>query len=311
VEIVHSGADFAKGLGADCVVSVGGGSAIDTAKAMAILLKSGGTLSDYAGVNMLTQPQTPHIAIPTTAGTGSEMTYVAVILDRKNKRKLFFTDNNIFPNTAILDPELTLSLPAHLTAATGMDALTHAVEALHSTLRNPVSDAAAMHAIRIVNRYLPKAVTEPDNITARGQMLVAASLGGTAFTNAMVSVVHAMAHSIGGICGVHHGLANSVMLPHGMRFNVEEIPDLYVDAAVALDVYKPPMDPAQAGEMAAQRVYEIAKECGLPTSLGEAGVPRETLPEIAEASLSDGSILYNPRIVTDAGEILSILEKAY
>ncbi|MFQ5430924.1 MAG: iron-containing alcohol dehydrogenase [Nitrospinota bacterium] len=310
-DIVNNGADYARGVGADCVVSVGGGSAIDSAKGISVLLKSGGSIQDFAGASMLTEPQTPHIAVPTTAGTGSEMTYVAVIMDRENKRKTFITDNRIFPNTAILDPELTVSLPPHLTGATGMDAMTHALEALHSAMRNPFSDAAALHAIRLIKQWLVRAVERPNDIMARGQMLIAASLAGSAFSNAMVGVAHAIAQSIGAIAGTHHGLACSIVLPHCMRFNAQEFPGLYVDAAVALAVFEPGMQPAEASERAAQEVYDIANKCGLKTTLSGVGVGKELFNEIAELSMSDGAILFNPRIVTDKAEIMNLLQKAF
>ena len=156
VDIVNRGAEFARERNADCLVSVGGGSAMDTAKGMAILVKEGGQLKDYQGFQVLDRAQTPHVAIPTTAGTGSEVTYVAVIKDHEAGQKLLFADYNIIPNTALLDPDLTLGLPPQLTAATGMDALSHSVESLHSMQRQPMTDGLAMHAIRLIREFLPR-----------------------------------------------------------------------------------------------------------------------------------------------------------
>ena len=184
IHIVNQGAKFGAGRGADCLVSVGGGSAIDTAKGMAILMKEGGRLQDYAGFQVLTRPQTPHVVIPTTAGTGSEATYIAVIKDHQEGRKLLFGDYNILPNVAILDPRMTEGLPPKLTAATGMDAMCHAIEALHSLQREPVADGLALHAIRLIKEFLPRAVENGKDMMARGQMLIAANMAGSAFSNA-------------------------------------------------------------------------------------------------------------------------------
>src|SRR4030043_1023346 len=160
IHIVNQGGKFGKDLGADCLVSVGGGSAIDTAKGIAIVLKEGGKLQDYAGFQLLSGPVTPHIVIPTTAGTGSEVTYVAIIKDHEQKRKLLFADNYLFPNVAILDPSMTIGLPRLTTAATGMDALSHCVEAIHSRQSEPIADALALHGIRMIKEYLPRAVED-------------------------------------------------------------------------------------------------------------------------------------------------------
>jgi len=311
VHIVNRGAAFARERGADCVVSVGGGSAMDTAKGMAILLKEGGQLRDYEGFQVLDRPQTPHVAIPTTAGTGSEVTYVAVIKDHEAKQKLLFADNNIIPNTALLDPDLTLGLPAHLTAATGMDAMSHAVESLHSMQRTPMTDGLALHAIRIVAEFLPRAVNDGQDATARGQMLIAACLAGTAFSNAQVGLVHAMAHTVGARFGVHHGLANSILMPHVIRFNAEEVAACYRPAAEALGIDVAQLDDNECAEAAANAIYELAGRVGLPRRLSEEGVPEDALPDLAEGTLFDGAIVYNGRMVMEATEVLEVYRAAY
>ena len=311
VHIVNQGAKVGKELGADCLVSVGGGSAIDTAKGIAILLKEGGKLQDYAGFQVLTRPQTPHIVIPTTAGTGSEVTYIAVIKDHEAGRKLLFGDYNILPNVAILDPKMTEGLPPLLTAATGMDAMSHAIEAMHSLQKEPVADGMALHAIRLIREFLPRAVEKGKDMTARGQMLIAANMAGAAFSNAQVGIVHALAHSVGAKFKVHHGLANSILLPACLRYNADACGDVYLDILSALGVNVKGIPADKAGEVAADEIAEFTKKLGLPQRLRDAGVPEEGLKECSELALSDGAIVYNPKFIGDSAEVLKIYQQAW
>ena len=311
IHIVNQGAKLGKELGADCIVSVGGGSAIDTAKGIAIVLKEGGKLQDYAGFQVLTRPQTPHIVIPTTAGTGSEVTYLAVIKDHQEGRKLIFGDYNILPNVAILDPKMTEGLPPRLTAATGMDAMCHAIEALHSLQREPMADGLALHAIRLIKEFLPKAVENGKDMMARGQMLIAANMAGAAFSNAQVGMVHALAHSVGARFKVHHGLANSILLPSCLRYNADACGEVYLDVLSALDVNIEGIQPDKAGEVVADKIIEFTKKLGLPQRLRDVGVPEEGLKECSELALSDGAIVYNPKPIFDPDEILKIYQKAF
>lgn len=311
VHIVEQGAEYGREVGADVVVSVGGGSAIDTAKGITVLLKEGGCLADYAGINNLTRPQTPHIVIPTTAGTGSEVTYAAVIKDHKEKRKMLLVDTYIYPQVAILDPAMTAGMPPGLTAATGMDALTHAIESIHSMQREPIADALALHAIRMIVENLPKCVEDGSDLTARGQQLIAANIAGVAFSNAQVGVVHALAHSVGARYGVPHGVANSILLPHGILFNLETCPDRYAMVAEAMGVDVRGMDELEAGQAAAEAAKNLAERVGLPLRLRDAGVPEDGFSDIAELSLEDGAIVYNPRMVFEAEDLEGILKEAW
>ncbi len=311
IHIVNQGARLGMKLGADCIVSVGGGSAIDTAKGMAILLKEGGKLQDYMGFQILTRPQTPHIVIPTTAGTGSEVTYIAVIKDHQEGRKLLFGDYNILPNVAILDPRMTEGLPPKLTAATGMDAMCHAIEALHSLQKEPIADGLALHAIRLIKEFLPKAVENGKDMMARGQMLVAANMAGSAFSNAQVGMVHALAHSVGAIFGVHHGLANSILLPACLRYNADACGEVYLDVLSALGVNIDGIQPDKAGDMVADKIIEFTKKLGLPQRLRDVGVPESGLKECSELALSDGAIVYNPKFITDSAEVLKVYKQAW
>ena len=311
IHIVNQGAKFGTGRGADCLVSVGGGSAIDTAKGMAILMKEGGRLQDYAGFQVLTRPQTPHIVIPTTAGTGSEATYIAVIKDHQEGRKLLFGDYNILPNVAILDPRMTEGLPPKLTAATGMDAMCHAIEALYSLQREPIADGLALHAIRLIKEFLPRAVENGKDMTARGQMLLAANMAGSAFSNAQVGLVHALAHSVGAVFGVHHGLANSILLPACLRYNADACGDICLNVLSALEVSTEGIQADKAGEIVADKIAEFTKKLGLPQRLRDVGVPEAGLAECSELALSDGAIVYNPKFISDSAEVLKVYQEAW
>jgi alcohol dehydrogenase class IV len=311
MEVVDQGTAYAKSAGADVVVSLGGGSVIDTAKGMCILMKEGGSMRDYEGMQMLTRLQTPHIVIPTTAGTGSEVTSGAVILDREQGQKIINFEYFNTPRVAILDPKLTIGLPPHLTASTGMDAMTHAVESYVSLQRNPISDAAALHAIRLIVQYLPSAVDDGTNLVARGQMQIAALVAGWAFSNAMVGLVHAMAHSLGALCGIPHGQANGILLPHVMAYNLEEVPELLGDIAVAMGAARYGDDPQVAGRAAVDATHELLNKIGLTQVLRDLNVDQAQLKECAELSMSDGSIIYNPRMVMEPEEVLDVYMKAF
>ena len=311
LQIVHAGAEYGRKLRADMLVSVGGGSVIDTAKGMAICLAKGGRLEDYAGFNILSGPVTPHIAIPTTAGTGSEVTYAAIIKDHELKRKLLFADNYLSPDVAILDPVMTVGLPGLMTAATGMDALSHCVEAIHSRQSEPMADALAFHGIRMIREHLPRAVENGEDIVSRGQMLIAACLAGAAFSNAQVGMVHALAHSVGAKFGVPHGLANSILLPHCILYNLEACLDRYSQIAQAMGRDVGGMKPFQAGEQAAIAIRDFSKSIGMPQTLREVNVDESGLEACAKDALMDGSIVYNPRLVFDPEEILGVYKSAF
>ena len=303
-EIVNKGYSVAKDNSIDCIVSIGGGSSIDTAKAILILMNKGGKIEEHSGAFILSSPTLPHIAVPTTAGTGSEVSHVSVIKDLSKKRKLLFVDWYIMPSSAILDPLLTVNMPPSITAYTGVDALAHCIEAIHSLQNNPISDAFAIHGIRLIKDNLPKVLEKPDDVISRGNMLIAASMGGAAFTNAQVGVVHAVAHSIGARYGIPHGLANSLILPHGMRFNLDSCPR-YSLVANAFGVSD------ENPEKGIEAVENFIKKLGIPTSLKEVGIPESDFEKIAEDSIQDGSIISNPKFAADVSLLKEILKNAY
>jgi alcohol dehydrogenase class IV len=311
LHIINEAADAARETGTDVLVSVGGGSTIDTAKGMAVLLKEGGQIQDYAGMQILSRPQTPHIVIPTTAGTGSEVTYALVVKDWDKNQKLIFADTFMTPNIGILDPTMTAGMPPQLTATTGMDALTHAVEAIHALQAEPIADGMALHAIRLIFEYLPRCVENGDDLFARGQQQIAATMAGIAFGNAQIGLVHAMAHTVGGLFKVPHGLANSVLLPHVMMYNLDECPDRYAVVAQGMGIDISGMKDEEAGEAAANAVWELTKKMGVPQKLREAGVPEEGLEEASEMALYDGSVVYNPKPVFESEEVLAVYKEAW
>jgi len=241
IRCVEDCAKMARKHQADLLIAVGGGSVIDTAKVANILVRKGGKLEDHMGAYLLdpNEELLPMIVFPTTAGTGSEVTKVAVILDPDNDVKLPFAEEQFLPRLAVLDPELTVSMPGKLTAATGMDALTHAIEAYVDKEWSPASDALALHAIRLISRNILQACAKPDDLEARGAMLVGSFLAGVAFSHSMVGLVHSIAHALGGAYHIPHGLANALALPDVMDYNLEANPERYADVALALGVSFP------------------------------------------------------------------------
>jgi len=206
---------------------------------------------------------------------------------------------------------MTEPLPPNLTASTGMDAMTHAVESYVSQQRNPISDAVALHAVKLIVKYLPLAVENGSDLTARGQMQIAALLAGWAFSNAMVGLVHAMAHSLGAVCGIPHGLANGLLLPHVMKFNLKEVPELLADIALSMGVDTGGVDALGAAEAAVNAMQALSKKIGLSQRLRDLGVGMDKLKECSELSMTDGSIIYNPRIIMDTEEVFAVYKEAF
>lgn len=311
IGVVNRAAAFAREKRVDCVVSVGGGSVIDTGKGICILLTEGGGLENFEGIQLLTRPQTPHIVIPTMAGTGSEVTCMAVILDERKGQKILIVEYFNTPRIAILDPRMTEKLPPLLTASTGMDAMTHAVEALQSVQREPIADGLAMQAIRLLHRDLPICTENGADLAARGQTQLAATMAGWAFGNAMVGLVHAMAHSIGAVARVPHGIANGILLPHVMAFNRDDAAEGYAMVAEALGVREKGMDERGAADAAIGEMNAFLRRIGHPLRLSEAGVKEEDLRKAAALSLSDGAIVNNARPVLDEEEVIAVYRAAF
>ena len=310
-DTVDAGAAYARSAGCDAVISLGGGSAIDTAKGVAIVVTEGGQIRDHQGSQRLERRLIPHVAVPTTAGTGSEVSCFAVIKDARAKEKMHFADDKLVPDIAVLDPAVTVGMPRALTAATGLDALTHAVEAFVALPRNPLSDGLAAHAAALVQRYLLRACEDPGDLVARGQMLLASNAAGQAFSAAGVGLCHALAHVVGARHHVHHGTANAILLPHVVRFNAVELSDRYRDLALAMGLDVRDSSEAVAADALANAIADLISGSGLPTRLRDAGVPEEDLHASAEQALSDGAIVYNGRFAADAELTLEVLRAAF
>jgi alcohol dehydrogenase len=315
VKVVEACAEAAAECGADGWVALGGGSVMDTAKAANILLCEGGDLvQDHSGAQTLTRPLKPLVAIPTTAGTGSEVTMVAVVYDREARVKTPFTDKFLLPDLAVLDPRITVSMPPGLTASTAMDALTHAMEAYVGPQWSPHSDALAAEAIRLVFGSVEAATRQGNDLDARGALLIASNLAGIAFTHSMVGCVHGMAHSVGALCHVPHGVANAILLPHGLDYNFEEIKEKLAALAPAVGRATAGMAVERAAAQVIQAVRELTVRLNalgaIPLRLRDAGVPEQMLPEVAELTVMDGTSFYNPREVV-AEDILDTLKRAF
>lgn len=302
--VIAQCAAVARAHGADSIVAVGGGSVIDTAKLTALLLTHGGNLTDdYAGAQTIPGPLMPVAVFPTTAGTGSEVTSAAVVYDAATHRKLSFIDDHLRPHLAVLDPQLTLQLPALLTAATGMDAITHAIEAFVDIQHAPFADACAIHALRLARAWLEHAIRDGADIEARQGMMMAATLAGIAFDHSMVGVVHSLSHAIGGLTELHHGTANSIMLPIGMTYNREVCRERYAELACCLGI-------ADLHSWLASLRTHLHRACGLPRTLREAGVDRGLASQLAQVAEEDGTSFYNPRPV-DAAALQPLLESMW
>lgn len=302
--VVMGAVNMAEGCG--LVIGIGGGSSLDVAKLAALLAGNLGTLAGAYGVNKATGPRLPLIVIPTTAGTGSEVTPIAIVTTGASE-KMGVVSPLIIPDIALLDPELTYDLPAHVTAATGIDAMVHAIEAYASVSpnNNPVSRALAIEALRLIGGALERAVTAPRDCAARADMLLGSLLAGQAFANSPVAAVHALAYPIGGHFKVPHGLSNALVLPHVLRFNTQTHPDDY--AALAPHAFAG--GPATA-EALIDGLVALSKACGLPQTLRDVGIGAADLPRLTADAMNQTRLLVNnPRPVCYA-DALAIYEAA-
>jgi alcohol dehydrogenase len=311
-EVVAKGAEAYRAAGAEGIISLGGGSSMDTAKGIGILAKKGGDdLREFFGLSKVGEPIVPHIAIPTTSGTASEVSMFATIKDHGSKVKNLISDPHLLPPVAILDPQLTAGLPPMMTAATGMDALSHAIESVHARFYEPISDGLAYQAIRLIVTYLPRCLEKGDDLEARGMQAIASTMAGMAFQNALVGCAHGIAHALGGMFGVHHGLANAILLPHAIRFNMPVCASRYRQVAEAFGLDIRGKGDLEIGEMLAQAVGEFTRQTGLPQKLSAIQIPKESFPELAKIAVNDPGMKSNLRRVTDPQEIIPVLEAAW
>jgi alcohol dehydrogenase len=306
--IVEIGVDIARQERIDFIIAVGGGSSMDTAKGINFLLTNGGQMSDYKGFGKATKPMLPSIGVPTTAGTGSEAQSYALIADEKTHLKMACGDRKAAFRAAILDPEVTVSQPRGVTAVTGIDALSHALESYVCTHRNPLSQAFAREAWRALEQNFDRVLRSPNDLEARGAMQLGANFAGAAIENSMLGACHACANPLTAHYGLTHGIAIGILLPHVLRFNNETVAALYRD--LAHDVGLINGDPLAAGEVLAQRIAGFVQTAGLPSRLSDCGISRGILPVLAEEAAQQWTGRYNPRPVSES-ELLHLYEAAY
>jgi len=295
---VAAALEIYKSKGCDMIISLGGGSSHDCGKGVGIVATNGGKIHDYEGVDKSTKSMPPFIAINTTAGTGSEMTRFCIITDTSRKVKMAIVDWRTTPAIAINDPLLMVGMPPALTAATGMDALTHAVEAYVSIIATPVTDACALKAIELIAKNLRAAVANGQDMVARDAMAYAEYLAGMAFNNASLGHVHAMAHQLGGFYDLPHGVCNAILLPAVERFNMIAKMDRFVDIAVAMGEVVTGMSVRSAAEKALEAIKTLSKDVGIPSGLAELGVKEKDLKIMAENAQKDACGFTNPRCPT-------------
>ncbi|MTI84783.1 MAG: iron-containing alcohol dehydrogenase [Firmicutes bacterium] len=295
---VADGLKFFQDNGCNMIISLGGGSSHDCAKGVGIVATNGGNIRDFEGIDQSSTAMPPFIAINTTAGTGSEMTRFCIITDTDRKVKMAIVDWRVTPNVAINDPLLMVGMPAGLTAATGMDALTHAVEAYVSVAATPVTDSAAVMAIKLISENLRNAVANGGNIEARDKMAYAEFLAGMAFNNASLGYVHAMAHQLGGYYNLPHGVCNAILLPHVSKFNIIACPERFADIAEFLGENTEGLSVRAAADKAIEAIKQLSVDVGIPSGLKELDVKEEDFKVMTENAMKDACSFTNPRIAT-------------
>jgi alcohol dehydrogenase len=311
IETVVICADRVRSTKCELIIGLGGGSALDTAKCASVMATNPGEVENYLGIDKVVLPGVPKILIPTTAGTGSEVTNVAVLSLKAQHTKKGIVSRHLLADTAILDPELTLGLPPFVTAATGMDALTHAIEAYVSRFAQPLTDDFALKAIRMIGANLRTAVFHGQNIEAREAMLSASLYAGLAFGSAATGMVHGLAMPLGGQFNIAHGIANAVLLPHVMRWNLVAALPRYRDIALALGEAVGHLSMRGAAERAITAVEALSRDIGVPVHLDDLAVPRSAMDALARDGMTNfRQTRPNPRDVTYDG-LMGILDSAF
>lgn len=295
---VHEGVKFYQDNDCDLIVSLGGGSPHDCAKGIRLVIDNGGRVNDYEGMDKSTKVNTSLIAINTTAGTAAEITRFCIITDTSRKVKMAIVDWRTTPTASINDPALMVAMPASLTAATGMDALTHAIEAYVSTIATPLTDCAALKAIELTSKWLRIAVSGGSDLEARNQMTYAEILAGMAFNNASLGYVHAMAHQLGGFYDLPHGVCNAILLPHVCKFNIQANPQRFADIAEALGENIDGLSASEGAKKGIEAIQKLSQDIDIPANLARLGVREEDLEIMAINAMKDACSFTNPRIAT-------------
>jgi alcohol dehydrogenase len=295
--------------GCDVVLGIGGGSVIDAAKGVALLAANGGQILDYEGIDRIAHPIPPLIMMPSTSGTGADVSQFCIVTDTERHTKITIMGRALVPDVSVIDPRLLVTMPDSLNAATGLDALTHGIEAFVSLASGPLTDHHALQAISLVNRNLARTIFHPGDTGARSFMAQAALEAGLAFTNAILGATHAMSHQVGGMLDLPHGVVNGVLLPHVIRFNGAALPERFVPIAQAMGIDVTRTPAAEAVELVAEEIRRLGDEVGVPRGLGELGVTAEDIPRLAELTLGDACLTTNPR-ATSAADVETLFKAA-
>jgi alcohol dehydrogenase class IV len=311
LELADEGTKLARKQKCDGVVGIGGGSAMDLAKAVAVLAANDGKAEDYLGLDRIPGPGLPKIMVPTTAGTGSEVTFTSVFIRKKLKKKEGMNSPYLYPEIALLDPELTLTLPPHPTAATGIDALCHAIESYTSIIASPMSEMISLEAIRLISENLRTAVHDGGNCEAREAMLLGSLYAGLGLANAGVTAVHSLSYPLGGKYGVSHGLANTIMLPRVMAFNLSGALEKFVDIAEVMGEIVDDLSVREAAWLAVEAVESLIEDCGVMTTLEELKIPESDFPELAKAAMTVARPLANNPCKMTIEDMVEIYQECY
>ena len=291
-------ADQAKAFGADVSIGIGGGSAQDAAKGVAVMVNNTGRITDYAGLEKVPNPGLPIICIPTTSGTGSEVTIWTVISEKEKNMKFGIGGKYVTPSIALCDPMLTVSLPPHITAFTGLDALTHALDSFVNKATQPISQALSRESMRLIAKSLRKAVAQGDNLEARYDMMLAASIAAMAFNPTRLGLAHSLAMPIGGRFNVPHGMANAILLPEVMQYNLAGNLEAYKEVAEIFGENTQGISLREAAELSVEAIRKLNSDVGIPCCLKEYGITEDDLDPIAAEGLLSGNTLVNPRSAT-------------
>lgn len=311
IEIVSKSVQLAKKEGVDLIIGFGGGSCLDIAKVTSILMTNSGEIDQFFGIDLVPNPGIPVILVPTTAGTGSEVTPIAILSDPREKLKKGIVSSTLFPEVAIVDPKLTLGLPPSITALTGMDALTHAIEAYYSVNATELTDLLAFRAMELISKNIRLVFANGENLIARSNMMEGSLLAGIAFANAGVGAVHAFAYPLGGEFHLPHGLTNTLMLPYVMRYNILGCPSKFAKMAKAFGENIENLSELDAAEVAIKFVERLSDDLRVPRRLKEVGIPEDAITRLAEGAMKVTRLLANnPRKITFE-DAVAIYKSAY
>ena len=311
IEIVWDCHEAARLSQCEVLIGLGGGSALDTAKMTAVLLRNGGDLQDYFGIDNIPKRGLPTVMVPTTAGTGSEVTPIAVLSDKAAQLKKGIVSDHLYADVALIDPELALTLPPRVTAYTGVDALTHAIEAYTNKFAHPFIDTFALAAVQLIGQYLKRAVLQPSDLDARYHMAMASLYGGMCLGSVNTAAVHAMAYPLGGMFDVPHGVANALLLPYVMRFNLESCPEKFSRIAAALGGPKGQIGTVPSAEASVDAVRELCAEVGIVSRLSALNIPEDAIDPMAAAALKVTRLMKNNPRDMALEDVKSLYREAY